>query len=413
MKRFLSISLVVLAAVAVSRFGPDILGGRANPVRHPSPLEIREISGTVKKGETLFDIFKKYGLDMTELLKLKEASASVHKLKCLYPGHTYRITLDNENRVCSFTYWIDDDSIIDAIRENGVYNVEKTRPDYETRIGERYVVISDNLISSIGGGGQDVVLALNMSDIFAWDLDFTSDLRKGDVFKIIVEELYLNGSFKKYGDILSAEFYGNEGVFRAYRFEQNGRADYYDENGRSLKKVFLKAPLSFRRISSSFSRRRLNPILKIYRPHYGIDYAAPTGTPVDAVGSGVVIFSGRRGEYGNLIIIRHRNGYSTRYGHLSRFSKAIRRGARVAQGDVIGYVGSTGLATGPHLHFEMRINGRPVNPLRAKIPRGDSIPESRMAEFRGLREQMDKRLASISPPGCSTQTAATGQPNGS
>jgi murein DD-endopeptidase MepM/ murein hydrolase activator NlpD len=406
------IFLVSLAVVlALFRVDPE---SRKTSVENalPVPASTREIAGTIKKGETLFDIFDKYGLDMAELFKLKEASASVHKLRELYPGHSYRIIVEAGNRVRSFTYWIDDDSILDVDRRDGVYQVQKTRPDYETRIGERYVVVRDNLTSSIGEDRQDMLLALQLSDIFAWSLDFTADLQNGDVFKIIVEELYLGGNFKKYADVLSAEFVGNEGTYRAYRFEWNGKPDYYDDQGMPLKKAFLKAPLSFRRISSGFARRRLNPVLKIYRPHYGIDYAAPMGAPVSAVGSGTVVYSGRRGEYGKLIIIRHRNGYTTRYGHLSRFAKGIRRGTRVAQGDIIGYVGRTGLATGPHLHFEMRINGRPMNPFLAKIPRGDPLPETQMAEFRSFKVRMDKRLAAISPPDYATQSRATGHSHG-
>ncbi|MEW6676269.1 MAG: M23 family metallopeptidase, partial [Nitrospirota bacterium] len=183
---------------------------------------------------------------------------------------------------------------------------------------------------------------------------------------------------------------------RAYRFEYNGTADYYDAEGKSLRRVFLKAPLSFRRLSSQFSRSRLHPILKIYRPHHGLDYSAPTGTPVSAVGDGTVTFSGYKRQYGKLVIIRHPNGYKTYYGHLSKIRKGIKRGIKVKQGQVIGYVGATGLATGPHLHYEIRINNKPVNPLVLKLPQGKKIPEKIMAEFRNLKSQIDTQLASIS-----------------
>jgi murein DD-endopeptidase MepM/ murein hydrolase activator NlpD len=247
----------------------------------------------------------------------------------------------------------------------------------------------------MGNGRENMMLAMQLSDIFAWDIDFTTDLRDGDTFKIVVEALYLDGEFKKYGDILAAEFVNNGETYRAYRFEHNGKAGYYDEEGKSLRKAFLKAPLSFRRISSGFSLGRFHPILKIYRPHHGLDYAAPAGTPVSAMGDGTVIFAGKKGQYGNLVIIRHPNGYKTYYGHLSKFGKDIKKGTKVEQGQIIGYVGSTGLATGPHLHYELRIRNRPVNPVTVKSLKGTSIPEKLMAEFRGFKNQMDGRLASI------------------
>jgi len=186
------------------------------------------------------------------------------------------------------------------------------------------------------------MLALQLSDIFAWDIDFTTDIRNSDSFKVIAEGLYLNGEFKKYGDILSAEFTNNGETYRAYRFELNGKIDYYDAEGKSMRRAFLKAPLSYRRISSGFSRSRFHPILRIYRPSHGVDFAAPTGTPVSVVGDGTVNFAGYKGGYGNIVIIRHPNGWKTYYAHLSRFGKGIRKAVKIKQGQIIGYVGSTG-----------------------------------------------------------------------
>ena len=186
-------------------------------------------------------------------------------------------------------------------------------------------------------------------------------------------------------------------MYHAYRFENNGKADYYDAEGISLKKAFLKAPLNFRRISSYFSKGRFHPILKIYRSHHGLDYAAPSGTPVSVVGDGTVSFTGYKGQYGKLVIIRHSNGWKTYYGHLSRIGKGIKTGEKVEQGQVIGYVGATGLATGPHLHYEIRIKNKPVNPLALKLPQGKSIPKTLIAEFRLFRDKMNSQLASINP----------------
>ena len=371
-----------------------------SPVRYveaPNAMpqaKYREIAGNIKKGETLFDIFKKYGLDLKELFEMREASAAVHRLKDLSPDRPYKIVLDGQDQIDSFTYWIDDDTVLKINNTDAGYCAEKVCLTYEKRIEHVGGVIRDNLFSAMGEGKGGLVLALKLSDIFAWDIDFTSDLRSGDTYKIAVEGLYIDGSFRKYGEIIAAEFVNNGETYEAYRYEVSGKADYYDGQGKSLRKAFLKAPLNFRRISSSFSRGRMHPILKISRPHHGLDYSAPQGTPVSVAGDGSVIFSGSKGQYGNLVIIKHRNGYKTYYGHLSRIARNVRRGSGVDQGQVLGYVGSTGLATGPHLHYEMRINDRPVNPLSVKIPHGSALPRELMAGFTQFRDDMNIRFAS-------------------
>jgi murein DD-endopeptidase MepM/ murein hydrolase activator NlpD len=393
-----SISVIIIGLVITFLTIRSNLHVGNEQIQEPPEQMRKEISATVKKGETLFDIFKKYKLHVEELFALKEASADVYRLADLYPGRAYTISVNGDNRVNSFTYSIDDNNTLQITRTDSGFSAEKKCVEYEKRIEYVAGIIKDNLISSIGEGSEKLRLALQLSDIYAWDIDFNTDLRNGDKFRMVVEGLYLNGEFRKYGDILSAEFINNGEIYRAYRFEYNGVADYFDADGKSLKRAFLKAPVSFRRISSGFTQRRFHPILKIYRPHHGLDYAAPFGAPVSAVGDGTVLFSGCRGEYGKLIILRHPNGWKTCYGHLSRIVKSIRRGKRVHQGDVIGYVGATGLATGPHLHFEMRIHDRPVNPLRVKLPRGKRVPDTMFAEFSRFRDEMDKRIASISGP---------------
>jgi murein DD-endopeptidase MepM/ murein hydrolase activator NlpD len=357
----------------------------------------REIAGRIRKGETLFDIFKKYRLDFEDFFKMREASASIHRLKELYPGQPYKILVTDDNQIDSLVYWIDDDYILNITRTESGFLAEKVAVEYEKRIMHIGGTIKDNLISSVGEDRENLMLALQLSDIFAWDIDFTTDLRNDDTFKIIVEGRYLNGEFKKYGEILSAEFSNNGAIYHAYRFEYNGKVDYYDDSGKSLRRAFLKAPLSFRRISSGFSRKRYHPILKIYRPHLGVDYAASTGTPVSAIGDGRVIFAGYKGQNGNIVAIRHFNGYRTFYGHLSKIVKGIRKGVKVKQGQVIGYVGATGLATGPHLDYRIKVNNRFVNPLTLKLPRGSSVPKKLRSEFRDFKNKMDTRLASITP----------------
>lgn len=408
MKKALILSVVVF--IIVSIVGPTAFltipadlnlleekeGEGNDQVRVSESKEFHEVKGKIREGETLFDIFKKYGLHPGDLFSLREASADIHKLRNLRVDQPYRILFDADKQINSFTYWIDDDTILNiTCGENG-FCAGKIPVSYEKRTEQLAGVIKDNLISSLSQDKESLMLALDLSDIFAWDIDFATDIRKGDTFKVVVEGLYLNGEFRKYGRILSAEIVNKGEPYHAYRFEDEEGADYYDATGRSLKKAFLKAPLSFRRISSNFSRGRYHPILKITRPHHGIDYAALQGTPVSSAGDGTVVFAGKRGQYGNLVILRHRNGYTTYYGHLSKINSNVRKGVRIAQGSLIGNVGATGLATGPHLHYEMRINDRPVNPLSIKIPRGRTITGKSMAEFARVKAAMDIELASVS-----------------
>ncbi len=396
MRKILIVSIFLIAAFIILRGNFKIIHETEQSTTKPA--EYREIADNIKKGETLFDIFKRYELDLGDLFQLREASADIHRLRDLYPGQPYKIVIDSNNQVNSFTYWIDDDNILTIIRNESGFNAEKIPVDYKRRFLHIGGIIKDNLISSMGEGQENELLALRLSDIFAWDIDFTTDLRKDDIFKIVVEGFYLQGEFKKYGEILSAEFINNGETYRAYRFELDGNADYYDADGKSLRRAFLKAPLNFRRISSGFTKKRFHPILKIYRPHLGVDYAASSGTPVSTVGDGTVLFAGYKGANGKLVIIRHPNGYRTSYGHLSKIKKGIRRGVKVHQGQIIGYVGTTGLSTGPHLDYRIKIGNRFINPFTLKLPRGNTIPKNVIVTFKKFKNTMDSQLASITPP---------------
>lgn len=346
----------------------------------------------------MFDIFKKNGLEMRDLFRLREASASVHRLRDISTGQPYEIELGADNSVLSLTYQINNDALLNITRIDPGFRAEKIAIPYDRKEGKLGGVIENNLYDSLGDDGESALLGCALSDIFSWDIDFTTDLRKGDTFKVVVEELWLGGRFKRFGNILAAEFTNEGNTYRAFRYEgPDGRAGYYDEEGKSLQRSFLKAPLSFRRISSGFTFSRVHPILKIRRPHLGVDYVAPGGTPVSALGDGSVQFAGYKGGNGNLVIIRHPNGFITYYGHLRRIRTGIRRGARVAQGDVIGYVGSTGLSTGPHLDFRMKKGDRFVNPLGVNVPRGGGIPKPFLADYDRNRHALGLVLASIVP----------------
>jgi len=385
----------LLAAFLVSRSIPD--PNPPVPSKQSAAANLLRISGIVEKGQTLYEIFKGHGLDPAELFQVRQALAGVHSIRDIRPGRPYEIHVNPERRLSTFVYWVNEDSLVRVTRADAGYQAEKLSLEYERKFLCLEGAIEDNLIASMGGGQQNLLLALSLSDVFAWDIDFTTALRKGDTFRILVEGLYRDGEFKKYGNILAAEFVNDGVLFRAYRFEIDGRADYYDAAGRSLRKAFLKAPLSFRRISSGFSKSRMHPVLKIHRAHNGTDYVAPKGTPVSAMANGQVQAAGYQGGYGKLIVIRHPNGYKTFYGHLSGFAKGARKGAGVTQGQLIGYVGATGLATGPHLHFEMRLNDRPINPRKVQIPPGEPVPEALLASFGAARDGLAGQLASITP----------------
>jgi murein DD-endopeptidase MepM/ murein hydrolase activator NlpD len=241
-------------------------------------------------------------------------------------------------------------------------------------------------------------LVLSFTDIFRFDVDFVTEVQEGDQFKLLYETRFCQGEPVGVGRILAAEFTNSGRTIKAFYFQnEDGAGAYYDENGESLKKMFLKSPLQYRRISSHFSNARHHPILKITRPHHGVDYAAPSGTPVEAMGDGRVTYAGRRGGYGNLIEIKHNGSYTTMYAHLKGFAQGIKRGVRVEQGQLIGYVGSTGLSTGPHLDFRVKENGQFIDPLSMKLQPAEPIPAEKREDYKALvasrQAQMRRLLA--------------------
>jgi len=253
--------------------------------------------------------------------------------------------------------------------------------------------IYSSLFEAAAKAGISDQSIMNLAGIFAWDIDFVLDIREGDEFVVIFEELWHNGELVKQGDILAAEFVNRGEVFRALRYVgPEGQIDYFTPQGNNVRKAFVRAPVSFSRISSNFNPRRRHPRLNTIRAHKGVDYAAPSGTPVQAAGDGKVIFRGRKGGYGNAVIIQHGGNITTLYGHLSRFSGKARNGTRVRQGDIIGYVGQTGLATGPHLHYEYRKNGVHMNPRTVTLPAADPINPALREDFVRTTRSMLLRL---------------------
>jgi len=243
-------------------------------------------------------------------------------------------------------------------------------------------VVDSSLFGAMQTSGGGPELAVRVAQIYQWDIDFFRDLRKGDSFVVVVERQEIGGEFFGWGTIYAARFVNRERVLNAIVYPDNdGRLGYFDLEGRPLRKQFLRSPLEFSRVTSRFSMNRFHPVLKRRMPHYGVDYGAPTGTPVHVTADGTVVFAGRKGGGGNMVTVRHTNGYETNYLHLSRFGKGIRRGVRVTQGQVIGHVGSTGLASGPHLDYRVQLNGRWINPLSISSPPVKPLAEDRLQRY--------------------------------
>ena len=276
------------------------------------------------------------------------------------------------------------------------WQAEKVPIEYTLEIDQVKGVIESSLYETIVNQGLDERLALVLAEMFAWQIDFAAQIQKGDSFKVIYEKKYREGIYDHPGKIISAEFINNGERFQGFYFLGNETKEgYYDENGNSLQKVFLKAPLQYKYISSGYSLKRFNPILKRFTNHRGIDYAANSGTPAVSIGDGTVVQAGWNGEYGISVKVRHNEMYTTVYGHFSSLAKGIRTGVRVKQGQIIGYVGSTGLSTGPHLHYEMHKLGSFVNPFTEKIPAGDPVKEADKPAFKEALDRYQVELSRI------------------
>ena len=344
------------------------------------PVEVEEL--IIPKGKTITELLAPYGFSPARVIEIRESTKNVYDLSRIMAGQKLRL-LKQGNEFTGIQ--------LDLDAENYLEIYLKTVPP-EANIKSRPVsqqivliegLIEDSLIAAINQAGEQDILALNLSEIFGWNIDFYLDLRKGDIFRVLVEKKYISGQFVGYGPILAAVFLNNGQVYEAFRYvlPESGKADYFDRSGNSLRKEFLKSPLRFTRISSGFSHSRLHPIRKIYRPHHGVDYAAPIGTPVQATAPGVVTFAGWNGAAGRMIRIRHKNSYETMYLHLRSFAPGIKTGARVEGGQVIGYVGSTGESTGPHLDYRLLYHGKYVNPLAWKFQPADPLSEEYKPDF--------------------------------
>lgn len=380
----------------------------AAPEAAPQPPPVPEIrkeiiTGTIARGDTATALFSDF-FTAAEIHELSRQSQPIFSLSRLSAGQGYRLSLVDDS-FDRFEYDIDRDEQLIISREDDTFSIEKIPIPYTTETLLVRGTIESSLFEAVTGSGESDVLAMNLADIFAWDIDFILDIRQGDSFQALVEKRYRDGQAAGYGRILAAEFTNQGTTFQAFLYQDGDqRPGYYDASGQSLRKAFLKAPLSFSRISSGFTMRRFHPITKTWKAHPAIDYAAPTGTPIMSIGDGVIIQKGFTRGNGNYVKIRHNGNYETMYLHMKGFAKGIANGKRVVQGQTIGYVGSTGLATGPHLCFRMTRNGAPVNPHHVKAAAAQPVSKARLEDFKTLAASLTARLAD--QPGIKTAAAS-------
>lgn len=336
---------------------------------------IREHEETIQRGTTLSDILFAYDFSPADIHKLRQDVKPVYDLAKIKAGHKFRVFTSEEGEVQSLEYNIDNGKYLTIQKDLDTYKAEIKEFEYDLKLKMIWGKIENFLILAVREQGEKDNLAISLTEIFAWDIDFNMDIRKGDSFKVLFEKKYLDGQVVGYGNVIAAEFSNLGKTFQAFRFTYSDTkaSDYFDFEGHSLRKEFLKTPLDFKRISSRFSYSRLHPIRKVYRPHMGVDYAANINTPVQATADGTVTFAGWNGASGRMVRIKHKKGYETMYLHLNGFGPGIRKGKQVKQGQTIGKVGSSGLSTGPHLDYRVKHRGKYINPLSARFDPVDPL----------------------------------------
>ena len=351
----------------------------------------------VQPGDNLSILFKRAGLDAQAVYTLSNSSPDAKVLSNLYPGFNLALEMDSNNSLQSLEVFRTPlESDLFTLIENNQYVYKHIARTPEIRHVAKEVIINDSLFLAAQQRGIPAALTLELAGIYGGVIDFILDTKKGDSFNIIYEEKYHDGDFIEEGNILAAQFMNQGESYIAVRYEDlNGEVNFYNPEGESMRKAFLRNPVDFTRISSDFNLSRRHPILNTIRAHKGTDYAAPAGTPVVATADGKVIFSGRKGSFGKLIVITHGEKFETKYAHLKDYARGIKEGVRVHQGQVIGYVGSTGGATGPHLHYEFLIDGvhRNSRTVHEQLPQAESISKAEMPRFREQTNLLITQLA--------------------
>lgn len=395
-----------VAFVPASLIYPNSPAGTAPPPHPnaavpPGPPAIAQqasvgatIEVIVGRNDTLDAIFHRMALDTADLAAIRHLPGIRQSLDFLKPGDAIKLT-HADGEIKELTRRLSETQTLRVVREEVGFAAKMIDNPVETRIRTACASIDSSLFQAAEAAAISDIVALKLANIFAWDIDFVLDIREGDRFTAVYQQIYQDGKYLHDGEVLAAEFVNGGKVYRAVRFvTDSGSAGYYTPQGLPMRKALLRAPVEFTRVSSVFNPHRRHPILNLIRGHMGTDYAAPTGTPVHAAGDGRVSFAGRRGGYGNALVLAHSNSVSTLYGHMSRFARNMHVGTRVQQGAIIGYVGMTGLATGPHLHYEYLVNGVHKNPQTVQLPGAEPLHAETLQKFRHLTAPL---LADLSP----------------
>lgn len=355
------------------------------------PAPLNEVIVEVKPGDSLSRLFSAHDIPARDLAMLLECEPLGPRLKSIFPGHTLTFQLNDAQTLVGLRYTPGPLAEVEFERVGDGFIGREVVREPERIATYRSGTIDHSLFVASQRAGLDDALTMQLAQLFQWDIDFVLDIRAGDRFHVVYEALYLGDEFVRNGDILAAEFINQDRSYVAVMFEDaEGRRDYFEPNGASMRKAFLRAPVEFSRISSNFNMRRRHPVLNRVIPHRGIDYAAPTGTPILAAGDGRVITAARNKYNGNYLFIQHGEQYKTKYLHLSAFARGVKAGARVRQGQVIGYVGATGMVTGPHLHYEFLVDGVHRNPRTVTLPNAAPIESQSRPAF---QQQSAERLA--------------------
>ena len=364
------------------------------------PEDPRNKTVTVANGDTLSTVFSKVGLSSNTLHEVINSSKDAKQLSRLKVGQELQFQLSEEGQLESLHSQLSDLESISLSKTDSGYDFkrEMVKPD----VHESYAhgVINSSLFVAAKRAGLSHNLTMDLANIFGYDIDFAMDIREGDEFEVIYQNKKIGDKSVGTGNILSARFTNRGKTYTAVRYtDKQGNVSYYDADGNSMRKAFIRTPVDFARISSRFSNGRKHPILNKIRAHKGVDYAAPRGTPIKAAGDGKVILAGRKGGYGNTIVLQHGSRYRTLYAHMQGFAKGVRTGGSVKQGQIIGYIGTTGLSTGPHLHYEFQVNGTHVDPLSQKLPMSDPIARQEKQRFlqqsKPLMARMDQEKATM------------------
>lgn len=411
-----SIILLFLVATAPGLRKSAIWRASSSPadsVGDSASARAPQFAGIVSRNMSFFDLMLECGLDAPSIGLIEKAARNVYDFRKIYPGQRYEVFAGENGAIESMQFSVGDTSYIDINLKDGDISAEKKDYEFNTRLRTASGTIASSLYLACKEQGIPVEVGDQLSNIFAWDINFWTDIQRGDYFKVIYEERIRFDGMKKVGRIAAAEFNNQGKSHYAFMFRnEDGKPDYFDEGGKSLRKQLLKAPLTYSRISSNFSHRRFHPVLHHFAPHLGVDYAAPVGTPVMATGDGSVIETGHNRANGKYIKLRHTNNYITYYLHLSRFAKGVHPGRRVRQGEVIGFVGMTGYATGPHLDYRVKKGNTFVNPRKISLPPAQPVTKTNMASFIDLRDRHLSRLASVRTADGAANVASGAAPAG-